>query len=161
MSVIDRGLSRLSSSAHWVHTQGPLSEDPFDLSVPEAIAAVMVAATLADEERSPEETARLTGALATSRLFQHFGADGHADLVQHVLKLLRERGRSSVLAECVRTLPPEMRETAFANAVDLVFADGRLEEREKEYVDELQAVLGIEHELALRIVEVLAIKSRT
>jgi uncharacterized tellurite resistance protein B-like protein len=160
MSLIDRAVSQISPSTHWVHSQGPLSEDPFDLSVPDAITAVMVASMLADDEQNPEEMSRLTSALATSRLFQHVSG-GNAEIVPRVVSLLRERGRASVLAECVRTLPPEMRETAFTNAVDLVFADGRVKEGEEAFIDELQTLLAIEDELALKIVEVLAIKSRT
>jgi predicted lipid carrier protein YhbT len=99
--------------------------------------------------------------LATLPLFRNLSVGGDTDIVPRVVSLLRERGRASVLTECVKTLPPELRQTAFANAVDLVFADGRVDEREKRYIDELQAILGIEDELALRIIEVLAIKSRT
>jgi uncharacterized tellurite resistance protein B-like protein len=161
MSVIDRALGRLPPVAPWVHFQGPLTEESFDLSVPEAMVAVMVASILADDRRSNEESARLTSALSTSRLFRHVTSEGNPDIVTRVEALLRERGRGPVLAECAKTIPPELRATAFANAVDLVLADGHVEELEKAYIDELQEILGIDDRLALNIAEVLAIKSRT
>ena len=160
MSVVDRALSRLSPTAPWVHFQGPLTEDPFDLSVPEAMIAVMVAAVLADEVMSIEESARLTSALSTSRLLRQ-ATGSMPDVVARVMTLLREHGRDAVLTESARTIPPEMRETVFANAVDLVFAEGRVEERGKVYLDELVSVFGLDDAVALKIVEVLAIKNRT
>jgi hypothetical protein len=42
-----------------------------------------------------------------------------------------------------------------------VFADNRVEDAERAYVDQLQAVLGIDEALAVKIIEVIAIKSRT
>jgi hypothetical protein len=66
-----------------------------------------------------------------------------------------------MLAACAKTLPPDLRESAFAIATDLVFADGHVEEREKEYIDRLQGVFGIDDAMALKIVEVIVIKNRT
>jgi hypothetical protein len=50
--------------------------------------------------------------------------------------------------------------TTFALAIDLVLADGRIGPREKTFIDELQAVLGIDDTLALKIVEVALIGNR-
>jgi hypothetical protein len=161
MSVIDRALDRLAPVAPWVHFQGSLSEDPLDLSVPEAMIAAMVTAISADDVQSAEESVRLTSVLSTSRLFRHAAGPHDADIVARVVTLLREHGRRPVLEACARTIPPELRTTALANAIDLVFADGRVGEREKAFVDELARILGIDDAVAEKIAEVLAIKNRT
>jgi hypothetical protein len=48
----------------------------------------------------------------------------------------------------------------FALAVELVFVDGRVAEREKHFVNALQAAFAIDEKTAMRIVGVLLIKSR-
>jgi hypothetical protein len=125
------------------------------------MVAVMVASVFADDVESVEESTRLTTALSTSRLFRLALGDASTGIIARVSALLKKHGREPVLGACAKSISPDMRATAFANAVDLVFADGRVDEREKAYVDELQAALGIDDALALKIVEVLAIKSRT
>lgn len=158
MSLIDRATDRLPPPQPWVHFQPPLSDEPIPLSVPEAIAAVMIAAISADGVRSGEELARLTDGLSTARLFRQ--ADGDPAVVARVATLLEHHGRDAMLAACARAIPPDLRATAFAIAADLVLADGRINEREKVYVDELERVLGIGDAIALQIVEVMAIKNR-
>jgi hypothetical protein len=161
MSVIDRALDRLAPAQPWVHFQGSLTEDPLDLSVPEAMVAPMVAASLADDAAGAEESARLASALSTSRLIRHATGANDPDIVARTAALLRQHGRGLVLDACARTLPPELRATAFANAVDLVFADGLVGDREKSYIDQLGRILGIDDAVAVTIAEVLAIKNRT
>jgi hypothetical protein len=158
MSLIDRATGRLPLPQPWVHFQPPLSDEPIPLSVPEAIAAVMIAAMSADGIRSGEELARLTNALTTARLFRQ--AAGDPAVVGRVAMLLEQHGDAAMLAACARAIPPDLRPTAFAMAADLVFADGRINEREKTYVDELERILGIDDTIALQIVEVMAIKNR-
>jgi hypothetical protein len=58
------------------------------------------------------------------------------------------------------TIPEDLRAPLFALAVELVFVDGRVAEREKQFVDALQTAFGIDEDTAMRIVGVLLIKSR-
>jgi hypothetical protein len=158
--MIDRALERLAPPTPWMHFQAPLNEETITLSVPEAMTAVVVASVWADGVKSGEESARLTDMLSTSRVVRH-AAQNAAEPVTRATMLLTNYGRAPVLAACAAAIPPDMRATAFANAVDLVFADGHVDEREKTYVDDLAGILGIEETLALKIIEVLAIKGRT
>jgi hypothetical protein len=160
MSLIDRATDRLPIPQPWVHFQAPLSDEPIPLTIPEAIAAVMVASISADGVRSGEELARLSNGLSTSRLFRQADSERDPTVAARAATLLEQYGREAMLAACVRTIPPDLRTTAFAIAADLVFADGRIDEREKAYVDELQRVLGVDDAIALQIVEVMAIKNR-
>ena len=160
MSVIDRAADRIPPAAPWIHFQGPLSEDPIPLSVPEAMAVVMVASMLADGARSAEESARLTDVLSTSRMLRQAAGVSSPDVVARAVALLDKHGSGAMLEACARTLPPDLRDSAFAIASDLVLADGRVEERERVYLDQLQKVLGVDDALALKIVEVMVIKNR-
>jgi hypothetical protein len=53
-----------------------------------------------------------------------------------------------------------LRATTFALATDLALADGRIGDKEKAFIDELQTVLQIDEATAVKIVEVLLIKNR-
>jgi hypothetical protein len=161
MTLIDRATERLSAAVPWVHFQAPLTDEPIALSVPEAIAAVLLASIAADGVQTSEEVSRLANGLSTARLFRERGHDRGPAVVARAATLLAEHGREALLEASARTIPPDLRATAFAIATDLVFADGQVDEREKAHVDGLQRVLGLDEALALEIVEAMAIKNRT
>jgi hypothetical protein len=151
MSVIDRAMQEL---------QAPDNARPIPLSLQEAYAAVLVAAISADGRFGVEEANRLNNVLSTSRLFEDSARVGDVTVVERALNLLSDQGLAPVLAACGARIPPPLRKTVFAVATDLVLADGRIEEREKAFVDQLQAALQVDDATALKIVEVLLIKNR-
>jgi tellurite resistance protein len=61
---------------------------------------------------------------------------------------------------CAEGLPEGLRQTAFANACDIVLADGVVEDEEKEFLDHLQKALELDGDTALNIVEVMIIKNK-
>jgi len=160
MSIVDRAIAGLPSPSPWMHFQAPLNEETIALSVPDALVAVILASVWADSQRNTAEATRLSDLLSTSRVLRRATRDRDSESAGRTITLLAKHGRPAVLAACVAAIPPDMRGTAFANAVDIVFADGNVDEREKAYLDELQQAFGIEDGLALKIVEVLAIKNR-
>jgi hypothetical protein len=66
----------------------------------------------------------------------------------------------AVLAACATAIPDALRAPLFALAVELVFADSTIAEREKGFVDALQAALAVDDATAMKIVEVLLLKMR-
>jgi uncharacterized tellurite resistance protein B-like protein len=146
MSVVDRALRERGT---------PPRESP-TLSVPDALAAILVASVFVDGVLNVDESARVERVLSTSRLF----STAHVGSIERAIARLNDRGAEAVLTASARALPPELRPTAFAMAVDLVLCDGRVEPREKAYIDSLQAALGVEAETAGKIVEVLVITNR-
>jgi uncharacterized membrane protein YebE (DUF533 family) len=151
MSLIDRAIQDL---------QVPASTQPVTVSLPEAFAAVLVAAISADGRFGVDEANRLQTVLSTSRLFEQAVQAHDVDVVERALNLLTDRGVSPVLDACGAAIPPELRATVFAVAADLVLADARIDRREKAFVDHLQAALKVDDATALKIVEVLIIKNR-
>jgi hypothetical protein len=150
MSVIDRALQELQGG----------SAEPLTLSVADALAAILVATVSVDGALSVDEAARTKGLLSTSRLFREVCGIANAGSVERAITLLNERGLATVLTACAKALPADLHATVFAVAVDLVFSDGRVEARERDYIDSLQTALGVDDATALRIVEVLLIKNR-
>ncbi|MBC7966318.1 MAG: hypothetical protein H7Z17_10390 [Fuerstia sp.] len=56
--------------------------------------------------------------------------------------------------------PDALRETAFANAVDIVLADGVVEQDEKDFMELVRTKLRIPKEQALEIVSVMVAKNK-
>jgi uncharacterized membrane protein YebE (DUF533 family) len=151
MSIIDRAIQDL---------QVPAPPPAIRLSLPEAVSAVLVAAVSADGRFGVEEANRLNGILSTSRLFEQAVQARDVEVVERALNLLTDHGVAPVLRACGAAIAPELRPTVFAIAADLVLADGRIDGREKAFIDQLQAALGVDENIAVKIVEVLLIKNR-
>jgi hypothetical protein len=147
MSIVDKALQHAASPATPVTVQ-------------EAIASLLVAAIAIDGEVNVDEAVRIGGVLGTSHILRQAG-DGSMDaLANRAIALLTEHGLPAVLTGCVKVIPSDLRPTVFALATDLALADGRIGDREKAFIDELQAVLQIDEATAVKIVEVLLIKNR-
>jgi uncharacterized tellurite resistance protein B-like protein len=150
MSVIDTVL------------QGHAATAAPELTLREAAVTVLVGAVAADGTLAPAETARVNMLLPSMRLYRQM----EPEHLQHLLAAATQRiggaGQSAgpLLAACAAVIPDELRAPLFALAVDLVFADDRIAEREKQYIDALQAALEIEDQTAIKIVEVLLMKNR-
>lgn len=141
MSVVDKALH-----------QTPAGAPP--LTVPEAIASLLVAAITVDGDVNLEEAARIGEVLGTSHVLRQAG-DGSMDaLANRAIALLTHHGLPAVLTGCAKAIPSDLRATTFA------LADGRIGDKEKAFIDELQAVLRIDEATAVKIVEVLLIKNR-
>jgi uncharacterized tellurite resistance protein B-like protein len=151
MSIIDRAIQDL---------QVPAPPPAIHLSLPEAVAAVLVAAVSADGRFGVEEANRLNNILSTSRLFEQAVQAHDVEVVERALNLLTDHGVAPVLSACGAVIAPELRPTVFAIAADLVLADGRIDGREKAFIDQLHAALGVDEQMAVKIVEVLLIKNR-
>jgi hypothetical protein len=151
MSLIDRAIQDLDA---------PASPPPIMLSLPEAFAAVLVAAISTDGSFGVEEAVRLNSVLSTSRLLDQAIQERDVNVVERALNLLTERGVGPVLGACRAAIPPDLRATVFAVATDLILADGRIDGREKAFVDQLRSALDVDDATALQIVEVMLVKNR-
>jgi uncharacterized membrane protein YebE (DUF533 family) len=147
MSVVEKALQ---------HT--PVGTPP--LTVPEAIASLLVAAVTVDGSVNLEEAARIGGMLGTSHVLRQAGNGSTEALANRAIALLSDHGLPAILTGCAKVIPSDLRATTFALAADLALADGRIGDREKAFIDELQTVLQVDEATAVTIIEVLLIKNR-
>ena len=131
------------------------------LSHADAIVALLAGAVAIDGVVGTEETRRLNELLATTRWRLGLGEEAVAVAAKQGLDLIATHGLPSVMKASADVIPPDLRDTTFALAVDLVLADGRLGNRESTFIDQLQTALQIEAKLARKILDVLLIKNRT
>lgn len=134
--------------------------DSAAMSVREAAATILVAAIACDGTLTHEERVGLHDVLASMRLYREIPSEHLQHLVEAATNVVAQHGFDAVLPICAAAVPEHLREPLFALAVELVFVDDRVTEREKQFVDALQAALGINEQAAMKIVSVLLIKSR-
>lgn len=150
MSVIDRAMREQSAR----ETQLPA------MTLREAGVALLVASVASDGAVTSEEATRVNMLISSMNLYRQAPREHLQQLIEAATVRVSSSEPLGLLAECAAVIPDELRAPLFALAVELVFADRRVSEREKEFVDALQSALRIEDQTALKIVEVLLLKSR-
>lgn len=139
---------------------GGTSSKEVALTPREAFAGILLMTIAGDGHISDEEK---EGFIAVSNRMQLFKSQSPTEfnsMMDKLFGLLHKHGPSFLLEKSAASVPEELRATAFAVATDLVFSDGNVEDEEKRLIEKLGNVLGIEEGLAMRIIEVLAIKNR-
>jgi uncharacterized tellurite resistance protein B-like protein len=131
-----------------------------ELTPAEAATTLLVAAISADGTLAPAENARLNGLLASMQLYRQVPKEQLQAMVERAIAFVAHADPDAMLAECASAIPDDLRAPIFALAVELVFADGAIAEREKGFVDAVQAALAIDDGTAMKIVDVLLLKMR-
>ena len=126
----------------------------------EAFTGILLAAAAADGHISDEEAQGLWTAIERMKLFANFTPDKFNKMMDNLLKILKKGGPDLLVEKCVPALPQRLRATAFCNAVDIVLADGSVEDDEKELIEKLQTALEVGDDEAKTIIEVMIIKNR-
>ncbi len=134
------------------------SDAPFNKQ--EGFAAIMLAVVAADGEISEEEIEDYVSRLSRMRLFADMSSSETSRMIDKLFKVKSKGGPDALVGRGVPALTPELKETAFAVAVDMIFADGSVEDAEKHLVEKLQTELGITDDLASQIIDVMVIKHR-
>ena len=128
-------------------------------NVQRAVMTIVVAAIKADGEVSEDEVIRLRSMCARSPIFAANSKEeddaviGFADNVTTQLK-------SDAIVKAAAALKPELRETAFAFACEMVLADGMVGDAEERFISSLGATLGVSQELGSAIVQATVVRMR-
>ncbi len=80
-------------------------------------------------------------------------------IMDRLIGELKRGGLERLLEKSYLVVPPELRETVFANAVDSVLTDGTVEQDERDFIDDLQVKLEIPEKRAKVIVQVMVYKN--
>ncbi len=131
------------------------------LTAMEAFAAITLVAVACDGYLSDKEAESVCLALSKIHLFQGYSRERINALLEKLLEVLRNNGLNALFNAAKASLSEEMRESAFAIAVDLVLMDGKVTSEEHEFLNDLCQALGIKREMAMQIVQVMMIKHRS
>jgi tellurite resistance protein len=132
---------------------------PVSLDKKEAFAAIAVSAIASDGDISPEEMQRTAIDLLTLQTFRNDDLRDLANILNKVAGIIKRHGTGAALEAAKVSLKKEQLETAFFVAVDLVLADGVVEEAEKKFLERLQRTLELDDATVTKIVEVVLIKN--
>jgi hypothetical protein len=131
-----------------------------ELTKQEAFAGILLGASACDGHIAQEEVQSLFTTTERMRMFENVSPNKWNSMMDVLLKILKKSGPLKLVDMCAEALPDGLRQTAFANACDIVLADGVVEDEEKEFLDHLQKALDLDGDTALNIVEVMIIKNK-
>jgi tellurite resistance protein len=131
-----------------------------ELTKQEAFAGILLGASACDGHIAQEEVQSLFTTTERMRMFENVSPNKWNAMMDALLKILKKSGPTKLVDMCAEGLPDGLRQTAFANACDIVLADGVVEDEEKEFLDHLQKALELDGDTALNIVEVMIIKNK-
>lgn len=139
---------------------GTQSQVQETFSPAEAFAAITLAATAYDGYLSEDQAQGITVSLSRMKLFGSYSTDLMNRLFDKLLGILRQDGINTLFDTAKESLPPDLRETAFAVTADLVLASGIVTDEEHSFLNDLYQALGIKSEIAIQVVQVMMIKNR-
>ncbi|MGB7718485.1 MAG: tellurite resistance TerB family protein, partial [Bryobacteraceae bacterium] len=120
-------------------------------NVQKAIMTIVIAAIKADGEVSEDEIRRLRSMCARSPIFASNSKE-EDDVVINFADNVTTQLKEDAVAKAAATLKPELRETAFAFACEMVLADGIVGEAEDAFISMLAEKLGISEEIGSAVV---------
>ena len=126
----------------------------------EAFAAVALAAVACDGELTNLEAKSLRQQLEFREPYCHLSDEAMGDLLDRLLRLLREQGWQALVSQAAPLVPPEAAETALAVAAALTQADHVESTAEQTFLTALIQALAVENERARVIVDVVAVLNR-
>jgi tellurite resistance protein len=131
-----------------------------EFSKTDAFAGILLGASACDGHIADEEVQALFTITGRMKMFEGIPSNKWNSMIDNLQKVLKKEGPLKLVELCANALPDELRQTAFANAADIILADGVVEDEEKEFLDHAQKVLEIDGDTALTIVEVMIIKNK-
>ena len=130
------------------------------LELEEAFLVILLLANDADGEVAPEERQALAVTLERMNLFKYLSPEEIEEMFERTSNIFEQYSVDTIFEAVKKTLPMELRETAFAAATYLVFADGIVTEEEGNFLGQLWGDLEISDETAQKIIEVMEIMNR-
>ena len=122
-----------------------MPDTPPSLSAQDALVAVMVAVSAADEQMRTAELVAIQRMVNHMPVFAEYDADRIRTVSQTVFDLFEEEDGLDALFGLLRdALPERLRETAYALACDVVAADGKLRDMELRMLEEMREELVID-----------------
>ncbi len=137
------------------------SSDPkaISLTAQEGFFGIMLLVVAADGDIADGEMLAMYAVTKRMKLYDGLSESQHKSLIKKTLGILQKHGPKLLLEKAAGSLPSELKSTAFAVSVDLVFADGVVEDEERAILELIYKQLAIPKEMANKIIEVMKIKN--
>ena len=125
----------------------------------QAIMTIVIAAVKADGQISREEVSRVRAMCSLSPVFASNTGDQDSAVIGFADNVTTQMGAQAI-ERAVSALTPELRETAFAFACDMVLADGILAADEEQFIASLAEKCSISDNVAKAIIMTTLVRNR-
>jgi uncharacterized tellurite resistance protein B-like protein len=151
-------LGREQNVLDWSKLLAPEAPRPQGWAVPEAFIAVLLSAVTCDGDLAAIEHEELLALAHRSRALMSLTTRQLAEINVKVAERLRQS--DDAFADACAAIPEEMRLSLFAHALDLVLADGDLNQDEADFLNALILNLKLDREGVERVADVIMLKNR-
>ena len=122
-----------------------------ELDAPAAFAAIALAAVSWDGYLSMAGSRALRHSLDYRKPFQQYGDERMVELMNGLLKALREKGPQHLMVEAAAILSPSQKATAYAVAAEIMRSDGPLQADEQNILSNLAITLELDPALTAQV----------
>jgi len=128
---------------------------PGNLDAPSAFAAIALAAVSWDGVLSMAGSRALRHSLDYRHPFCDYGDTGMVQLMDRLLRDMRQKGAQHLMVESAEALNPRQRATAYAVAAEIMRSDGPLADDEKNILSNLAITLELPEEDTQKVLLVM------
>jgi hypothetical protein len=128
---------------------------PGTLDAPSAFAAIALAAVSWDGVLSMAGSRALRHSLEYRHPFCDYGDAGMVQLMDRLLRDMRQKGAQHLMVESAEALNPRQRATAYAVAAEIMRSDGPLADDEKNILSNLAITLELPEEDTQKVLLVM------
>jgi tellurite resistance protein len=142
-------------------TRGHRSVTPTaGLDLDRALIALFIGAMNANDHVAPDEAERAHHLIWSTRRFRRRSGDAVGKLIDDMRSLAEQSDAGAVMDRATKAIPARLRPSAFALVADLLLADGKLDARERKFLQRLGSELKLDRESVRQVIEVVLLKNR-
>ncbi len=130
------------------------------LDLDTALIALFIAAMNANGHVTRQELARAHHLIWSTQRFRRKTGESVGRRVDRMKRLLEQQDAGEVLDAAARVVPAKLRLSAFAVLADLLLADGKIDARERKFLQRLAVNFNIRARAASQLVEAMLVKNR-
>lgn len=131
-----------------------------DTEVARAVLSMPFMVAAADGKIDEIEIDQIMNMCSFSPIFHAIGLPKTTEMAKDIMVQLRSEGVSPVFSRAKDVLSPKLRETALCFAVRTAFADGHVDDSEREMLMTMGSNMGVSPEKFLQIFEVMSMLQR-
>ena len=129
------------------------------LELDEALIALFIGAMNANGHVAREELARAHHLIWSTKRFRRKSGETVGRLIDRMKSLLEEQEAAPVMEAAAKAIPARLRPSAFAVVADLLLADGRIDARERTFLQRLAVSFNIRARVASQVIEAMLVKN--
>lgn len=147
------------SCRRWTMPDATRSTRATELGVDEALIALFIGAMNANRHVTPEELGRAHHLIWSTRRFRRKSGETVGRLIDRMKRLLEAHEPDAVRESAARAVPVRLRPSAFAVVADLLLADGKIDSRERRFLQRLAADFRLPTRTATTVIDALLVKN--